>query len=88
MRISRQHHLGRDQVRQRVENAADVLAAKYNLRYEWHGDDLKFHGNGVKGCIAVAETTVDVEVRLGFALMMLESTIKSSIEETIDQNLA
>lgn len=88
MKIDRQHHLGHEEVRQRVEKAADVLADKYNLRYKWHGDDLKFNGSGVKGCITVAETTIHVEVRLGFALMMLESTIKSSVEEALDQNLA
>lgn len=88
MRISREHHLGRDEVLQRVENVADELAAKFNLRYKWHGDELKFHGTGVKGQIAVSETTVDVEVRLGFALMMLESTIRSSVEEALDHNLA
>jgi len=88
MKISREHHLGHEEARQRVEKAADVLADKYNLRYKWRGDDLNFHGTGVKGCIAVAETTIDIEVRLGFALMMLESTIRSSVEEAIDQNLA
>lgn len=87
MKISREHHLGRDEVRQRVEKAAAELAGQYNLRYKWHGDDLKFHGTGVKGRIAVAETTVDVEVRLGFALMMLESTIRASVEGALDHNL-
>ncbi|MCH9694183.1 MAG: polyhydroxyalkanoic acid system family protein [Gammaproteobacteria bacterium] len=88
MRISRQHHLGHEEARQRVESAAKELAGKYNLSYKWQGDDLRFHGTGVKGHIAVAETTIDIDVKLGFALMMLESTIRSSVEEAIDHNLA
>lgn len=87
MRIERQHNLGLEEVRQRVEQVAEALAVKYNLRYHWDDDDLKFKGSGVNGRIAAAETTVDVVVKLGFALMLLEDTIKSYIEQEIDQHL-
>jgi len=57
MRIERQHKLGLQEVRQRAEQVAEVLADKFNLRYHWEGDDLKFKGSGVNGRIVAAETT-------------------------------
>ncbi len=88
MRIRREHTLGKVEARRRVEGISDTLATKYNLKSRWDGDDLKFSGSSVNGCIAVADDCVDVDVKLGFALMMLEGTIRSSIEDAMDQNLS
>ena len=88
MRITRQHELGREEAHRRVEKAAITLSKAYNLRYHWVGDDLKFDGTGVHGRITTTDSMVDVNVKLGFALMMLENTIRTTIEDTIDQNLA
>ena len=52
-----------------------------------HEDDLEFTGTGVDGRIAVTDDAVDIDVKLGFALAMLESQIRSSIETAIDERL-
>ncbi len=87
MQMKREHHLGKDEVRQRVDNLSATLAAKFNVRCHWRGDEMHFKGNGVNGCIAVSETRVDVDVKLGFALKLMEPTIRSSIEEALDEHL-
>ncbi len=87
MRIRRDHALGKDEARRRVELIAGSIGEKYRLRSDWHGDDLKFSGSGVNGCIAVQDVCIDVEVKLGFALMMLEGTLRSSIEDAMDKHL-
>ncbi len=87
MRIKRDHSLGKDEARRRVDEIAASLSEKYSLRADWQGDDLKFTGSGVNGCIAVDEECVNVDVKLGFALMMLEGTIRSSIESAMDEHL-
>ncbi len=88
MRIRREHNLGRDEARSRVEAIAGSIEDKYGLRSSWSGDDLKFSGSGVDGCIRVQEDCLDVDVKLGFALMMLEPTIRASIEDAMDKHLA
>jgi len=88
VKISKSHNLGAAEVRQRVENIASSLSGKYGLSTAWDGDDLKISGSGVDGRIAVADETIDVDVNLGFALSMMESTIRTSIEEAIDEHLA
>jgi len=36
----------------------------------------------------VADESVEVEVKLGFALSMMESTIRTSLEDAMDKHLA
>ena len=47
---------------------------------------LKISGSGVNGRINVTDQSVDVDVKLGFALMMLEGTIRTSIEDAMDKH--
>lgn len=88
MLITRNHTLGKDEVRRRVESAAESLAGKYGLKTEWEGDDMKVSANGLDGRISITDDQVNVDAKLGFALKMLESTIKSSVEEALDEHLA
>lgn len=88
MKISKTHSLGTAEVRQRVDNLATALSGKYGLRTAWDGDDLKISGSGVDGHIAVADKSIDVDIKLGLALSMMESTIRTSIEDAIDEHLA
>jgi putative polyhydroxyalkanoate system protein len=75
------------EARTRIDKVADALSNKYGLRSAWEGDALKFGGSGVNGHIAVADQSIDVDVRLGLMLSMMESTIRTSIEEALDKHL-
>jgi len=44
-------------------------------------------GNGVNGHLAVAAESVEIVIRLGFALKLMEAPIRSAIENTIDEHL-
>ena len=88
MNIKRNHTLGLDEARKRVGGMADSLASKYGLSSSWDGDNLKISGSGVDGKIAVAASSIDVDLKLGFALKMLESTVRTSIEDAMDKHLA
>ncbi len=87
MNIRKDHCLGKEEARKRVAYIAETLSTKYGLQTSWVGDDLKIHGSGVKGCIIVADESVAVEVKLGFALSMMERTIRTSLQEAMDEHL-
>jgi len=76
-----------DEARKRVANIADSLADKYGLKTAWNGDSLGIKGSGVTGTIVVAERAIDVEVKLSFPLAMMESTIRTSLEDAMDEHL-
>jgi hypothetical protein len=44
-------------------------------------------GNGVNGHLVVAEDSVEIVIKLGFALKLMEGPIRSAIEGTIDEHL-
>jgi len=87
MQVKREHQLGKDEVRQRVDSLSASLAAKLNVRTDWRGDEMHFNGSGVNGCIAVSEDCIDVDVKLGFALKLMEPTIRSWIDDALDEHL-
>jgi len=87
MRIQREHGLGMDEARKRVADIADELCSKYGLNATWSDDELKINGSGIDCRIAVAEQSVDVKVKLGFALSMMSSVIRTSIEDALDKYL-
>jgi len=87
VRISRQHSLGQAEARKRVEQIADDMAGDFNLRTEWQDHSMKIKGPGVTGQIDISEHSIDVNVNLGFTMMLLEGTIRSTIEDKMDKHL-
>lgn len=87
MRLERNHDLGLDEAKKRVDRIRSGIESQYGLTGEWNGDTLKFFGASIKGHIIVFEQRVLVEVRLGFAMMLLEGPIKSHISAAMDEHL-
>ena len=87
MRLERNHDLGIDEAKQRVDRIRSGIEEQYGLSGTWSGDTLKFIGTSVKGHIMVFEQRVLVEVRLGFAMLLLEGPIKSHISAAMDEHL-
>ena len=87
MQIRRNHSMDKDEAKALVEKIADRLNRKLRLDSEWREYDLRVRGSGVNGNIFVADDYIEVNVKLGFALMMLEPTIRREIESTMDEHL-
>lgn len=88
MRIRRSHRLGIAEARNRAEKIAGYLEHQYALRWSWQGDHLHVQGNGVTGQLMVEEEAIELNVRLGFALKLMEGPIRSAIEQAIDKELS
>ena len=88
MRIRRNHNLGIEEARKRADLIARDLQGQFSLRSDWRGDALHVKGNGVDGELHVTEDMIELNVRLGFALRLMEGPIRSAIESTIDEELA
>jgi putative polyhydroxyalkanoate system protein len=84
LKIKREHSLGAEEARRRVDQVADELGGKLGLTSEWEGDHLRVHGKGVSGRILVSDYSVEVHVHVGLAMMMLREPIRSAIENSID----
>lgn len=87
MRISRRHTLGIDEAKARLEDLAEELGRELSLTYRWRDGDLVFRGSGVDGTIGITHSSVNIAVQLGFALMFLETKIRSAIESALDHHI-
>lgn len=88
MKIRRNHNLSVEEARDRADRIAADLQEEFSLRSRWQGDALLVEGNGVSGQLRVDDHVVELEVRLGFALKLMEGPIRSAIEKMIDEELA
>ena len=88
MKIRREHSLGTTEARRRVDEIAADMGNRLNLSSKWRGDDLQVKGSGVDGTIAVSEDAIEISINLGFALKLMESSIRTAIEGTMDKHLA
>ncbi len=88
MRIRRSHNLGLEEARNRADLIAADLQEQFSMRANWQGDALHVSGNGVTGQLKVDEHNIELDVRLGFALKLMEGPIRAAIEKTIDAELA
>ena len=88
MRIRRNHNLGIEEARVRADRVAADLHQQFSLTSNWKGDALHVKGNGVNGELRVDDSHFELNVKLGFALKLMEGPIRSMIEKTIDEELA
>ena len=88
MKVRREHSLGTVEARRRVDEIAADIGTRLNLRSEWRDDDLQIKGSGVNGKIAVSEDAVEIQVELGFALILMERSIRVAIENAMDKHLS
>ncbi len=87
MRIRRSHDLGIDEARRRAERVAEELKERFPLHSEWRGNHLHVKGSGASGYLEVDESHIELNIRLGFALAIMEGPIRAAIEEALDHQL-
>jgi putative polyhydroxyalkanoate system protein len=88
IRIRRRHGMTLEQARNRVEAVAEELKARLAVDCHWQANRLVFSRRGAAGAIRVDELEVEVNVELGLMLRGLERSIRSAIEQRLDQALA
>ena len=84
LKIRREHTLGVEEAKRRVDQVAEELGGKLNLTSRWEGDHLRVTGRGVSGKIVVEADSVEVQVAVGLPMLMLREPIRVAIEESID----
>lgn len=67
MHIKRKHDFGAEEAKIQVDKVAGDLEKRFSLTSERQGNHLVFRGDGVKGKVSVADSSIDRDVELGLA---------------------
>jgi|GEM_PF-2923939 len=89
-RISKNHSLGRDEAKRRIEQVIPKLSEQYKLtiNYKWAEDyKLVFEGSGAKGSFFITDSSVEGDLSLSFLLKVMEGRIVSTINGILDEVL-
>jgi putative polyhydroxyalkanoate system protein len=90
--ITRTHALPKDEAKKRAEEFAKSMQTRFDLKWHWAGDAIRFDApsgaaKGTKGEVAVTEKSVRVQIDLPFLLRAIKGTIESKVNEKLDSIL-
>ncbi|MFC1665857.1 polyhydroxyalkanoic acid system family protein [Pseudomonadota bacterium] len=83
--ISREHRVGLDETKNRVEDFAQKLQKDFAVNYHWDDDTVRFKRTMVEGCIDVEDSCVRVRVKLGLAFKPMKGEIQKKINRYMDK---
>ena len=83
--IEREHGLTHAKARTAADKLAKDLRKRFELAYEWDGDDVLFERPGLTGRMQVGRKSIALDVTLGFLLTALKPTIEREIHATLDR---
>lgn len=85
--IIRSHHLSLAHAKKAVQEAADDLAAEYDLESHWQGNTLHFERSGLQGSMKVSAAAIELDVKLGFLLRAFSGKFEGHIRRHLDEHL-
>jgi putative polyhydroxyalkanoate system protein len=86
--LKREHTLGLKGAKLAADKMVAILDEKFDLSGDWKGNTLAFSRPGVTGSLTISETSMALEVSLGFMLKMMKGPIEKSVHEQLDKVLA
>jgi len=86
IQLCHRHTLLPEQAREATRHIANALGAKFGVDCLWQGEDgLTFRRSGVNGTITLAPGEVQVAVKLGFPLSLMQASIESEIQRVLQE---
>ena len=86
--IRRKHGHSIKRAKAAVNETAEAIARKFDIKSSWSGNTLKFSRPGVEGKIRITDDEIHVTAELGFLLGMLKPAIEREIERHLDDHFA
>lgn len=88
IKITRKHTLSHKKARDVAEKIAKDLKKRFELEYEWDGEEVEFERPGVTGRLLVAKDRFDLDVHLGWLLTAFKPAFEKEINLQFDKLLA
>lgn len=89
IKLNYPHEKSVDDLRSTIDDYAEQLRDKYDVQSKWLSDTkLDLKRNGLSGNVSFDESSVNVDLKLGFMLAMFKSNIEDGIKEHLVKKLS
>jgi putative polyhydroxyalkanoate system protein len=85
--IERNHELGEEELRKRLSEMEAKLKEKYGVKIAWRGNQADIKGTGVSGTIALAQSKIAINLKLGLMMKPMTGKIREAMEKQLDKAL-
>ena len=83
--IARKHSLTHKKAKEVAEKIAKDLNKRFELDYEWNGNQIDFERPGVSGSMVVGKDKIALDVNLGWLLTPLKPLFEKEITAQLDK---
>ncbi|MEO8756068.1 MAG: polyhydroxyalkanoic acid system family protein [Casimicrobiaceae bacterium] len=83
--IARKHSLSLKKAKEVAEQIAGDLNKRFELDYEWNGNQIDFERPGVSGSMVVGKDRIALDVNLGWLLTPLKPLFEKEITAQLDK---
>ena len=87
IRIKRDHNIGTEEARKRVDEMANTLQDRLEAKISWQGNTLNIKRTGASGTVEVGDDYVDCKVKLGLVLKPMKGMVESELNYALDEAL-
>jgi putative polyhydroxyalkanoate system protein len=84
--LTHNHTLGKDAAKQKAEGVLQNLGSQYGIKGAWSGDVFNIN-KPVEGKFTVTDTSVRVELTLGFMMRAIKGKIEGEVRGQLQKAL-
>lgn len=88
LKFSKQHALGRQEVKERITKMENHLKEKYGVNFKWEGDRAEVKAAGVTGTLTLQDKSVDVSLKLGLLMKPMAGKIREAMDKQLERMFA
>lgn len=85
--IIRDHTLGEELIRERVERIAAEMESSIHISYHWEGNRIKFNRVGLSGDLEYTDTSIRITIHPSLLLPISNARIREMVNSYLDHNL-
>lgn len=85
--MRRSHSFGEAVVRERIEELAEKVCARFGGTWHWHGNEAVCEARGVKARVGYDALTIQIDVWLPTMMRPLRGKLQTKLEESFERML-
>ena len=89
IKISRKHQIDEDELRSQLEQLAEQIAARFDIRSDFRNNEVALSGSAIKkGAVFWTADTISIELTLKMVGKIFKNQIRQELEQKMNEIVA